>query len=81
MRSLAHPVRLKVLCQLVTGERTVGELTEFCQISQSAMSRFLSRMKAEGMVESRREHHFIYYRVAEPNLVRLLKAIREVYCS
>jgi DNA-binding transcriptional ArsR family regulator len=44
MKSLSHPVRLKILCQLVDREMTVGELTEFCDISQSAMSQFLIRM-------------------------------------
>ena len=37
LKSLSHPVRLKVLCQLMDEEKSVNELTEFCGISQSAM--------------------------------------------
>lgn len=80
LKSLSHPVRLKILCQIMERERSVNELTEFCEISQSAMSQFLNRMKAEGLVTSRREHNFVYYGVADQKLIELLKAIKEIYC-
>ncbi len=80
LKSLSHPVRLKVLCQLMEHERSVNELKEFCEISQSAMSQFLNRMKAEGLVDARREGTFVYYRVADPKLSKLLRAIKEIYC-
>ena len=80
LKSLSHPVRLKVLCALMEGERGVNELTEFCEISQSAMSQFLNRMKAEGVVDSRRDGTRVYYRVSDPKLSRLLTAIKEIYC-
>lgn len=80
LKALSHPVRLKILCHIMERERSVNELTEFCEISQSAMSQFLNRMKAEGIVVSRREHHFIYYSVADKRLMRLLKEIKEIYC-
>lgn len=81
MKSLSHPVRLKVLCQVMDGERTVGELTDFCEISQSAMSQFLGRMKDEGLLDSRREGTSVYYRIVDPRLGKLLKAVRELYCN
>ena len=80
LKSLSHPVRLKVLCSLIERERSVNELTEFCGISQSAMSQFLNRMKAEGIVDSRREQQHVYYRVADPKLSRLLVALKDIYC-
>ncbi len=80
LKSLSHPVRLKILCQLMERERSVNELTEFCDISQSAMSQFLNRMKSEGIVVSRRDQNFVFYDVADPKLSKLLKAIREIYC-
>jgi DNA-binding transcriptional ArsR family regulator len=80
LKSLSHPVRLKVLCQVIEGERSVNELTEFCEISQSAMSQFLNRMRSEGILKSRREGSHVYYGVADPKLIRLLRAIKEIYC-
>ncbi len=80
LKSLAHPVRLKILCSLLDGERSVNALTEFCGISQSAMSQFLQRMKEEGLVDSRRERNRVFYHVANPKVSRLLGAIKEIYC-
>ena len=80
LKSLSHPVRLKVLCSISDSERSVNELTKFCAISQSAMSQFLGRMKEEGIVESRRVKTQIFYRVKDPKVSRLLLAIKEIYC-
>ena len=80
LKSLSHPVRLKVLCQVIDEERTVNELTNFCEISQSAMSQFLKRMKQEGLVTSRREGTQIFYRIASDELIKLLRAIKQIYC-
>jgi len=80
LKSLSHPVRLKILCRLMESECTVTELTEFCEISQSAMSQFLGRMKSEGVVTSRRDHHFVYYKLADHNLLKLMQSIKEIYC-
>jgi ArsR family transcriptional regulator len=80
LKSLSHPVRLKILCQLLDQERTVNDLTEQCGISQSAMSQFLGRMKDEGILSSRREAHFVFYSVSEPKLIRLLQSLKEIYC-
>lgn len=81
LKSLSHPVRLKVLCHLMEQERTVNELTEFCGISQSAMSQFLNRMKAEGVLSSRKHGTFVYHGVADPSIKKLLIAIKEIYCK
>jgi DNA-binding transcriptional ArsR family regulator len=78
--SLAHPVRLRVLCSLSEGEKTVSALTDFCQISQPAMSQFLSRMREEGIVQSRKEGTRVFYEIADPQVGRLLAAVRAIYC-
>lgn len=80
LKSLSHPVRLKILCQVIEKEKSVGDLTRLCEISQSSMSQFLGRMKEEGMLESRREGHHIYYRISDPKLLKLLRALKEIYC-
>ena len=80
LKSLAHPTRLKILCSLMTGEKSVMELTDFCDISQSAMSQFLGRMKSEGLLSARRQHQFIYYSIADEKIVRLMKTLKEIFC-
>jgi len=81
LKSLAHPVRLKVMCQVLEGEKTVNELTEFCEIPQSAMSQFLLRMKKEGLLVSRKESTYVYYGLADPKIKKLLKSIKDIYCK
>jgi DNA-binding transcriptional ArsR family regulator len=78
--SLAHPVRLRVLCSLSEGEKTVTELTEFCEISQPAMSQFLSRMREEGIVRSRKDGTRVFYSITDAQVGRLLAAVRNIYC-
>lgn len=80
MKSLSHPVRLKILCCVMGQERGVNDLAKFCDISQSAMSQFLKRMKAEGVLASRREHNFVYYSISNKKLLQLLQSVKEIYC-
>lgn len=80
LSSISHPVRIKILCQLIEGEKSVNELTNFCKISQSATSQFLKRMRDDGVVDSRREGQFIFYRVVDKKLGDLLRAIKKIYC-
>lgn len=80
MKSLSHPVRLKILCCVLQKECGVNELAQFCDVSQSAMSQFLKRMKTEGLLQSRREHNFIYYSIADKKLLRLLTTVKNIYC-
>jgi DNA-binding transcriptional ArsR family regulator len=80
LKSLSHPVRLKVLCRVLEGETSVSDLTDFCGIAQSAMSQFLIRMRSEGLLVSRKEGTHVYYGIADARTKKLLKAIKEIYC-
>jgi ArsR family transcriptional regulator len=80
LRSVAHPVRLKILSRLAGQERSVSELIAACGTSQSAMSQFLKRMKTEGLIDSRRERHFVFYRIADPKLHQLMRAMSDIFC-
>ncbi|MCM2322284.1 MAG: metalloregulator ArsR/SmtB family transcription factor [Oligoflexia bacterium] len=80
LKSLAHPTRLKILCHLIDGEKSVNEIITYCGGSQSGVSQFLARMKLERMVTSRREGQYIHYRIADPRILRLLKILKDLYC-
>lgn len=79
LKQLAHPNRLQILCQLSGAEMTVGELEQHCGASQSQVSQFLNRMKSEGLVDARREGKFVYYRIADPQVVQLILALHKVF--
>ena len=81
MAALSHEARLRVLCDLVGGERTAGELVERSGLSQSALSQHLSRLREEGLVATRRESVSIFYRIANPDAARILGVLHEIYCK
>ena len=80
LRSLAHPQRLLVLSHLAMGEKNVTELQDLCGVSQSQLSQFLNRMKAEGLVHSRQEHLYRYYSISDPRLAQLVVVLEKLFC-
>ncbi len=79
LKSLAHPQRLFILCRLAKGEATVSELREACGASQSLISQHLTRMRREGLVQARRQGHFVHYRILDPKLSALIKEMEAAF--
>ena len=81
LRSLAHEGRLLVLCYLAeSGELSVGELVDRIGLSQSALSQHLAKLRAEGLVATRKNAQTVYYRVADPRVLTLLATLHDLYC-
>ena len=81
MKTLGHKGRLMVLCQLASGEKSVGELAEVLGIPQSPLSQHLSRMRKEKLVSTRREAQTIYYSLAAHEAGKIIECLYELYCS
>jgi DNA-binding transcriptional ArsR family regulator len=82
LRLLSNEKRLLVVCQLaIAGEMSVGPLAEAVGLSQSALSQHLARLRADGLVETRREAQVLHYRIADPRIRRLLEALYGIYCA
>ena len=62
LKAMASDTRLKIMCALGDGEMPVGQLAELTQQSHSAVSQHLAKLRAAGLVESRRDAQTIYYR-------------------
>lgn len=80
LRSLSHPDRLMLLCQLSKGERSVGELEELLGIQQPNLSQQLGVLRSEGLVETRREGKRIFYSVKDAKVLLLLGTLYQLYC-
>jgi len=80
MRSLSHPQRLLVLCALGREEKSVGQLREELGIGQVPMSQQLMRLRADGLVTSRREGTKVFYRIAQPEVVGIVEALHSAFC-
>lgn len=81
LKMLANSRRLMVLCHLVTGEKSVGELEEKLEISQSALSQHLAKLRAEGIVDFRKEGTTALYRITDDDALKLLESLYDIYCS
>jgi len=80
LRAISHEARLLVLCELTSGERSAGELVQRSGLSQSALSQHLAKLRAEGLVATRREAQVIHYRIADQRAQRVLRALYQIYC-
>ena len=81
MKALGHEARLVVLCKLAEGERSVGELNELVELSQSALSQQLARLRREGLVDTRREAQTIYYSLKPGPADRIIHLLHDIYCA
>jgi DNA-binding transcriptional ArsR family regulator len=79
LKLLASAQRLLLLCRLVEGEASVGDLAYSAKLAQSAASQHLAKMRAEGLVATRREAQSIYYRLADPATMRVLDTLCDIY--
>lgn len=80
LRALANPTRLMLLCSLVEGEHSVGELNERVPLSQSALSQHLARLREEKLVATRRQSQTIFYRIADPMVLELIAPLHRRFC-
>lgn len=81
MTMLASEARLKILCRLLEGEKSVGLLAEACAVSQSTMSQQLKKLKDAGLVEGRRAGQTIYYSVKGEEAAAVLEVLHKLYCA
>jgi DNA-binding transcriptional ArsR family regulator len=81
LSSMANPKRLLVLCNLLEGELSVGELANRVELSQSALSQHLGKMRALSLVKTRREGQTIYYSLASKEVGAILATLYKLYCS
>ncbi len=81
LRAMSSKSRLLVLCNLVEGERSVGELQRIVGLSQSALSQHLSVLRRSKLVETRREMQTIYYRLAGGAASAVLETLHGIYCA
>jgi DNA-binding transcriptional ArsR family regulator len=80
LKVLANEERLLLLCQLSQGEMCVSELEEALDIHQPTLSQQLGVLRTEGVVNTRREGKYVYYSVADPNVMQVLEVLYRIFC-
>ena len=81
LKALANRHRLLILCQLIEGERAVGELAGFLGIRDSTVSQHLALLRRDGLVEARRDGQTIWYSISSSPARALVETLYRVYCA
>jgi DNA-binding transcriptional ArsR family regulator len=80
LRALANERRLVILCQLTAGEKAVGAIQPRVGLSQSALSQHLAVLREDGVVATRRQGQTIFYRIADPAVLRVMATLADIFC-
>ena len=81
LKALAHESRLLILCDLLEGEKSVGELESFLDLRQSTVSQQLARLRLEGLVSARRDGKTIYYSIANEKVRSVIGVLYNAFCN
>lgn len=81
LKALANRHRLMILCQLVEGERSVGELARILNVRDSNVSQHLALLRRDGVVATRRDGQTIWYALASVPVKKLVETLYEIYCG
>lgn len=81
LKSLSHEGRLRILCLLVDGDLNVTQLAEALGSTPVSVSQQLMRLRAEGIVQSRRDGKSVIYRLARAEVAAIVTALRDTFCK
>jgi DNA-binding transcriptional ArsR family regulator len=81
LKALSNRHRLLIICQLIDGEHSVGELASFLNLRDSTVSQHLALLRKDGLVAARRDAQTIYYSIASEPAREVLKTLYQVFCA
>jgi DNA-binding transcriptional ArsR family regulator len=81
LAAMANPKRLLVLCNMLDGEKPVGELADIVGLSSAALSQHLGKMRALSLVKTRRDGQTIYYSVASQEVRAVIETLHRLFCA
>ena len=81
LKALAHETRLMILCLLVEGEKSVGELERLMVMRQPSVSQQLARLRFDRLVTTRRDGRTIYYSLGSEQAGKVVTLLYELYCK
>lgn len=81
LKALSHEARLMILCLLVDGEKSVSDIEQALQLRQPAVSQQLARLRADALVEARRDGKNIYYSLARSEVRDIIQALHSAFCD
>ncbi len=81
LKVLSNPDRLMLLCEMAQGEKTVTELQDALGITQPTLSQQLAVLRAQALVDTRREGKNIFYQLASPQAMAVMQVLYQQFCQ
>jgi DNA-binding transcriptional ArsR family regulator len=81
LKALSNRHRLMILCELNNGERSVSALETAVDLSQSALSQHLAKLRDGALVATRRDGQMIYYSLKDERVIRLIGVLHDIFCA
>ena len=80
LKALASPNRLKILCHLIDGEKSVGGIAALLGVRETVVSQHLALLRKDRLVRSRRSGQTIFYAIDSPQAEQVLRVLHQLYC-
>ncbi len=81
LKSISHPIRLKILCLLQDEEMTVGDIRDEVKTTKANISQHLSILRNQGIISSRKDANFIFNRISDDRILKLMKSMQDLFCD
>ncbi|MDX5362141.1 MAG: metalloregulator ArsR/SmtB family transcription factor [Alphaproteobacteria bacterium] len=81
LKALAQRHRLAIVCQLLAGERSVGELAAALDLRDSNVSQHLALLRRDGVVRARRDGQTVRYEIASVEARQIVDTLHMLYCA
>ena len=81
LKALAHEGRLVILCLLSEREHSVTELESILALRQPSVSQQLARLRADNLVQARRDGKNVYYSLASEEARRVVAVVHDLFCK
>ncbi len=80
LKSMSHPIRLKILCLLQDHEMSVGDIREQVKTTNANVSQHLNILRSQGIIDFRKDANFIYNRITDQGILVLIMKMRQLFC-
>ncbi len=80
LKSMSHPIRLKILCLLQDRELSVGDIREEVKTTNANVSQHLTILRSQAIIDYRKDANFIYNRINDPRIIELMATMQTLFC-
>ena len=80
LKSMSHPIRLKILCLLQENEMSVGDIREQVKTTNANVSQHLNILRSQSIIDFRKDANFIYNRITDERILELIGKMRQLFC-